>query len=289
MVTPSAAAAMLAPTGTLRVGVWMVPYFAVEGTGALAGVIPDLGRELARRLGVPCELVRIKNPAGMIAAFRNGAVDATFIGITADRAAAIEFGPTVIGIQTTFLVPASSPINEISEVDRPGVRIAVPQNSAQAAHLANIMTHARLIPVPAESPAQAIALLACGRSRRLQPRRRRCWRRCRAACAGSRILPGSYYDVPIAIGCARGLPPAAAEFCKSFAADVKASRLCRGGHCAHGREREGAHRCRPMIDILTYHRYVLTYDRTNHRPAASRAAPPRQTQGRRRGPHFDCR
>ena len=255
-MTPSAAAAMLAPTGTLRVGVWMVPYFAVEGTGALAGVIPDLGRELARRLGVPCELVRINNPAGMIAAFRSGAVDATFIGITADRAAAIEFGPVVIGIQTTFLVPASSPINEIGEVDRPGVRVAVPQNSAQAAHLAKIMTHARLIPVPAENPAQAIALLGAGE-----------------ADAFSHVVA----DAGGGAGQPRGLAHPARQLlrctdrdrlCQGLAARRRrilqnvcrrreSLRLCRRGHRAHGRERKGAHRCRSMIDILTYHGVCL--------------------------------
>jgi polar amino acid transport system substrate-binding protein len=222
MVTPSAAAALLAPTGSLRVGVWMVPYFAVEGTGALAGVIPDLGRELARRLGVPCDLVPIKNPAAMIAAFRSGSVDATFIGITADRAAAIDFGPTVLGIQTTFLVPASSPIDAIGEVDRPGVRIAVPQNSAQAAHLAKIMTRARLIPVQAENPAQAIALLGSGDAdafSHVAPM----LALVQGALPASRLLPGSYFDVPIALGSAKGVPRAAAAFCEAFAADVEAS------------------------------------------------------------------
>lgn len=213
---------MLAPTGTLRVGVWMVPYFAVDDTGKLEGVIPDLGRELSRRLGVPCELVRIENPAEMIEAFRNGAVDATFIGITADRAAVIDFGPVVIGIETTFLVPASSPINEISEIDCPGVRIAVPQNSAQAAHLATFVSHARLIPVPAESPAQAIAMLASGEADAFShavPM----LATVQGSLPGSRLLPGSYYDVPVAIGSARGLPLDAAEFCNAFVADVKAS------------------------------------------------------------------
>jgi polar amino acid transport system substrate-binding protein len=222
MGTPSQAAALLAPTGRLRVGVWMVPYFAVEGTGQLEGVIPDLGRELARQLGVPCDLVRIKNPAGMIVAFRDGTVDATFIGITADRAAAIDFGPTLIGIQTTFLVPGRSAINTISDVDSPGVRIAVPQNSAQAAQLGNIMTKARLVPVPAESPAQAIDMLAVGEAdafSHVAPM----LASVQGNLPGSRILPGSYFDVPIAIGSAKGLSPVAAAFCAAFAADVKAS------------------------------------------------------------------
>jgi polar amino acid transport system substrate-binding protein len=58
-------AKMLAPTGTLRVGVLMVWYFALEdkASGKLEGVIPDLGRELARRAGVAAELSKLENPA----------------------------------------------------------------------------------------------------------------------------------------------------------------------------------------------------------------------------------
>jgi len=66
-------AKMLAPTGTLRVGVLMVWYFALEdkASGKLAGVIPDLGRELARRAGVAAELIKLENPGAVMAAFRN--------------------------------------------------------------------------------------------------------------------------------------------------------------------------------------------------------------------------
>jgi polar amino acid transport system substrate-binding protein len=216
----------------------MVPYFAVEGTGQLEGVIPDLGRELARRLGVPCDLVRIKNPAGMIAAFRAGAADATFIGITAERAAAIDFGPVVIGIQTTFLVPGQSAIKTITDVDNPRVRIAVPQDSAQAAELGSIITKARLMPVPAERPAQAIAMLASDEAdafSHVAPM----LASVQGSLPGARILPGSYFDVPIAVGSAKGLPPAAAAFCQDFAADVQASgfvgrAIARMGESARG-------------------------------------------------------
>src|SRR5690349_24749304 len=68
-----------APTGSLRVGVLMVTYFALPGqAGELAGVVPDLGRELARRLGVAVQLIRFDNPVAVIEAFRKGELDATF-------------------------------------------------------------------------------------------------------------------------------------------------------------------------------------------------------------------
>jgi hypothetical protein len=42
---------------------------------------------------------------------------------------------------------------------------------------------------------------------------------------GSRILPGSYYNVPIAIGYAKDRPAAVKDFAAQFAADVRASGL----------------------------------------------------------------
>src|SRR5436309_1599363 len=56
-------AKQFAPTGKLRVGTLMLSYFAVEEDGQLKGWSPDLGIELARRLGVPHEIVPISNPA----------------------------------------------------------------------------------------------------------------------------------------------------------------------------------------------------------------------------------
>src|SRR5262245_1577299 len=103
-------AKQFAPTGKLRVGTLMLWIFAVEENGQLKGWAPDLGIELARRLGFPHEIVPIRNPADTIELFKSGKIDVTFIGITKDRAAAFDFGPVLIGLRTTFLVPASSPI-----------------------------------------------------------------------------------------------------------------------------------------------------------------------------------
>jgi polar amino acid transport system substrate-binding protein len=216
----------LAPTGKLRVGVLMVWYFAVEDktTGGLKGIVPDLGAALAARLGVPVELIKLENPAAVMAAFRNNALDVTFIGITADRAEAMDYGPTVIDLQTTFLVPAVSKITSIAEIDQPGLRILVPQRSAQEAHLRKIISRATLINVAVETPKQAVDLIAAGEADAFshvvpmlasaQP-----------ALPGSRILPGSYYNVPVAVAVAKGRPAAAADAARAFVAEAKVSGL----------------------------------------------------------------
>ena len=164
LAPPDDVRGMLAPTGKLRVGVLMVSYFAIEdrSTGGLKGVIPDLGEELARRAGVAAELLKFGSPALLIDAFRRGEVDVTFVGITADRAEAMDFGPVIIDLQTTYLVPAGSAIASIAEVDRPGIRILVPQRSAQEAYLRKTITAATLVDVAVATPRQAVELLAAG-------------------------------------------------------------------------------------------------------------------------------
>ena len=217
------AGSAFAPSGRLRVGVLMLSYFAIEEVaGQLKGVVPDLAAELGRRLGVPIELVKVANPADVIEGFRKGELDATFIGITADRAAVFDFGPVVLDLQTTYLVPAGSAIKSIDEIDRAGVRVLVPARSAQEAHLKKSITQATLISVGVENPKPAVEKLAAGEAdafshvvpmlvsaQRMLP--------------GAHILPGSYFNVPIAIGYAKDRAPAVAASAKQFAEDVKAS------------------------------------------------------------------
>jgi polar amino acid transport system substrate-binding protein len=217
-----AARAALTPTGTLRVAVWRLDYFAVDVAGRLAGIIPDLGEELARRLGVPAALIAFATPAEIVAAFRTGTVDVTFLGITADRAEDMRFGPPVIALQSSVLVPDGSPIAAIADVARPGVTIAVPARSAQEAHVRTTYPNATLVTVPPEAPDEAVALLRSGAAdafchvvpmlAAVQPQ-----------LAGARILPGSTFTVPVAIACAKDATAQAAAYCDAFVQDVVAS------------------------------------------------------------------
>ena len=157
-------------------------------------------------------------------AFRDGSLDATFVGITAERAGVIDYGPVVFEIQTTYLVPATSTIASIAEIDRAGVRIAVPAKSAQEAHLAKIITAATLLPIPAEAPQRAIGMLKAGEAdafSHVAPM----LAAVQGDLPGSRILPGSYFNVPIAIGVAKGRPPAVADFARTFVEHAKQSGL----------------------------------------------------------------
>ena len=133
-----------------------------------------------------------------------------------------DFGPVLIGLRTTFLVPGSSAIQSIPDVDKPGVRIVVPARSAQGEHLEKILKHATMLRVPVETTAPAVEMVKCGQADAIShvvPMLATAL----PALPGARILPGSYYNVPIAIGYPKGAPAAVADYAKSFIADMKAS------------------------------------------------------------------
>src|SRR5918997_1023068 len=126
LVTP-ALRGELAPTGPLRVALNLSNNLLVSSApadGEPRGIAPDIGRELARRLGVPVGFVRYPGPGNLVEAVSSGVWDIGLVGADPLRAAEIAFTPAYLEIEATYLVPAESPIRSIEEVDRPGVRIA---------------------------------------------------------------------------------------------------------------------------------------------------------------------
>jgi polar amino acid transport system substrate-binding protein len=83
-----------------------------------------------------------------------------FMGITASRAAEVDFSPPVIQFDFTYLVPAGSSISGVADADRPGVRIAVVRNHASTMALSRIVKHAKL--VDTEIPEAAFDTLRAG-------------------------------------------------------------------------------------------------------------------------------
>jgi len=133
-----AARAELAPGGKLRVGLNYGNFLLVlkDGPGGEPrGIAPDLGRELARRAGLPFEFVKFDAAGKLFDAVKAGQCDVGFLGAEPQRAAEVEFTPAYLELPVTFLVPAGSPIRSIAEVDRDGVRVSVSERSAYDLYL----------------------------------------------------------------------------------------------------------------------------------------------------------
>lgn len=139
----------LAPTGKLRVGVYPgSPTSMVRDTasGETKGVTVELGRELARRLGVPFEPVEFRRVAEVLEALKAGQVDFTFTNASPARAKEVDFTPTLLDLELGYLVLPGSPISKLADVDRPGIRVGVSQGSTSLATLTREFKHAALVP-----------------------------------------------------------------------------------------------------------------------------------------------
>jgi polar amino acid transport system substrate-binding protein len=141
-------AAELAPTGTLRVGINLSNFLLVTGkagNGDPVGVAPDMGAEIARRLGVGVRYVTFPHPGPLADAVDTDTWDIALIGAEPQRAEKIAFTSAYVEIQSTYLVPAGSPIRTIADVDRPGVRIAVTARTAYGLWLERNIQNATLV------------------------------------------------------------------------------------------------------------------------------------------------
>src|SRR5205809_7166323 len=118
----------LAPTGKLRVGLQLgSPHNAIRDSvsGEMKGVAHDLGKELARRMGVPFEPVLYPSVGALLDSGKSGAWDVAFVGFSPVRANEWDFTALHLEIEFGYLVPGGSSISTMADVDRPGIRIAV--------------------------------------------------------------------------------------------------------------------------------------------------------------------
>ena len=233
MQISSAARAELAPGGKLRVGLNYGNFLLVlkDGPGGEPrGIAPDLGRELAKRVGVPLEFVRFDQAGKLADAVKDGKCDVGFLGAEPQRANEIAFTVAYLEIPVTFLVPAGSPIKAIADVDRAGVRIAVADRSAYDLFLSRNIKQAVLVRAQGIDGSyelfvrEKLDVLAGLKPRLVSDAEK---------LPGSRILDGQITGVQQAVGTPKARA-AAAQFLSTFVEDLKRSGLVKQIAAQHG-------------------------------------------------------
>jgi polar amino acid transport system substrate-binding protein len=152
--TPPAAEARqaLAPTGKLRVGIFAAnPIHAIKdpASGELKGPAVDLGKELARRIGVPFEAVAYSTIAPLVAGAKAGEWDVATMGISPEREPFVDFTAPYMVVEYGYLIPGGSSIATSADADKPGVRIAVAEKGSPDAYLTRTLKQASLVRLPA--------------------------------------------------------------------------------------------------------------------------------------------
>ncbi len=140
--------AQLAPTGVLRASVYLGNFLLVTGQssdGEPTGIAPDMCRAVAERLGVQLQLFGFKTQDEVVESAATEKCGIALVGSDPARAKLVTFTSAYVELEATYLVPASSSITELSQVDQPGVRIASFLNSAYDLWLQRNLRHATLV------------------------------------------------------------------------------------------------------------------------------------------------
>jgi len=215
---------VLAPTGKLRVGVFPGSPLSMApdpATGEMHGLGVDLGKELAKRLGVPFEPIDFQRIAEVIEAMKAGDVDFTISNATPARAAHVAFSQTLISLELGYLVPAASPIATISDVSQRGLRIGVTKGSTSQGTIPKLLPDATV--VPAENAKRAIEMFE-GRELDLFATNKPTLFQMSDQMPGSRLLDGRWGVEHIAIAIPRGRD-SAMEYLRRFVEEAQTSGL----------------------------------------------------------------
>jgi polar amino acid transport system substrate-binding protein len=139
-----------APTGTLRAAINQGnTVLAQKGpNGEALGITVDLARELAKRLGLPIELITFDAAGKVFEAMKRGIWDIAFLAVEPVRAAEIDFTAPYVLIEGTYMVPKDSALKKIDDVDKAGIRIAVATGSAYDLYLTRTIKNATLVRAP---------------------------------------------------------------------------------------------------------------------------------------------
>ena len=198
---PSAAVLKdMAPTGKLRTGINF-------GNLVLAQKGPN-----GEPRGVSAELA---------AALAAGTTDVGFFAIEPVRAAEVEFSAPYVIIQGTYMVRQDSPLKDVDDVDKPGIKIGVGLASVYDLYLTRTLKHAELVRAKVGGAAAGIPIFI---DQKLD------------AAAGvrepldayakehpeMRVMKGAFEQIGQAMGTVKGRT-AGAAYVRAFVEDMKAN------------------------------------------------------------------
>lgn len=217
----------LAPTGKLRAAINFGNSVLAQKAqdGSPAGISADLSHELAKRLNVPVEFVTFDAAGKVFEAAAQGAWDIGFVAIEPVRAQSIEFTAPYVIIEGTYMVRKDSPLKEVADVDKPGIRIAVGVGSAYDLYLTRTIKNATVVRAKAGGGKAMIEMwlndkleAAAGVRQQLEAYAK--------DHSDVRIMSGAFQQIQQAMGMPKkeGVPKAAgAAYLKAFVEEMKAS------------------------------------------------------------------
>jgi polar amino acid transport system substrate-binding protein len=217
----------LSPTGKLRIAIAVAPspsaQFAIKDGDGFKGVAVTLGEALAKKLGVPAQIIAHASSGEVQNSAADNKWDVAFLPVDDERKKFVDFGSAYHLLQSTFLVAPGSKLQSVKDADAAGVGIGGVANTAtfraavkstpKANHIefkgVDIATAAMN-----EGKIEAIALS------------RESLSGLATKVPGSRILPDAFLNSTTAVCVPKG-KPAALAYVSEFIEEAKASGLVR--------------------------------------------------------------
>ena len=211
-----------APTGSLRASINLGnPILAnKDAAGKPIGVSVDLATELAKRLGLPLELVVFDAAGKSVDALSQEKADVGFFAIDPVRGKDIAFTAAYVLIEGSYLVKQDSALTRNEEVDRMGTRIAVGKGSAYDLFLTREIKNAHILRAPTSPTTVDFFLdqkleVAAGVKQQLEMDAKR--------LPNLRLLPGRFMVIEQAMGMPKNRSLQAQLYLQSFVEEMKAS------------------------------------------------------------------
>ncbi len=207
--SPAGLASSIAPTGTLRaafLGDNPVLGRVDPSTKAVTGPVADFVKELARRLGVPYELIPASGMRDIMSRLQMRTADLGFMAYNAGRAMEVDFTQAWLLMPNTYIVRGDSPIQSSADADRAGVHIRVVKNDTQDVYLSAHLKNTKLDEIPAMPSLEdlnqmlaggAIDAFAANKQRLIEAAEK---------FPNLRVIPDSYFTAGQAVCIAKGDP-----------------------------------------------------------------------------------
>jgi polar amino acid transport system substrate-binding protein len=221
--TSASVVAAFAPSGTLRASINLGnPILAAldPHTHQPAGVSVDLANELAKRLGVPLQLVAVTSAGASVENVEQDKADIGFFAIDPKRGQIIEFTKPYVLIEGVYAVRNDSPIVSNAQVDQSGTTVAVSKGSAYDLFLSRELHHATIVRLPT-SPGivqgfvdQHLSVAAGIRQQLAKDA---------AKAGGMRLLDEHFMVIRQAMGLPKAKGAEAAQYLADFVEQMKAS------------------------------------------------------------------
>ena len=213
----------LAPGGALR-AVYLAtnPAQAVKdpATGEIRGASADLARELAKRHNLQVALIPSANPATVIEAVNKGEADIGFVAFAPERVGTVEFSQVYMLVQQSFIVPETSRIKSVKDIDAAGLRISGGAGDSVTLYMKRKLKQATLVETD-NTPAEAKRKFAANEIDAFGANRQRLTTMLKDM-PGYRLLPDSLFGVTQTIIVPKGKAEVLAGV-NRFIDDVRAS------------------------------------------------------------------